>query len=405
MDVSIYQTERLKKLLPALREFVREEIIPQEPHLLHQSFKDAQPILQALRQKVQKAGWWNLHLPEDLGGMGLTLLEFAHVSEVLAATPYGHYCFNAQAPDIGNSELLMHAATQDQKLEFLLPLTKGEIRSCFSMTEPDSAGSNPIHLKTTAIREGNHYIINGHKWFTSSHDGSAFAIAMVTTNPEHPNPYARASMIIVPTNTPGFTRVRNISIMGHEGDGWMSHAEVKYDNCKVPVENLLGVEGGGFALAQVRLGPGRIHHAMRWIGISERALEMMCRRAAARELAPGVPLASKQTIQNYIAESRAKINAARLMVLHTAQQIDAHGTKSARDMISMIKYFCSEIMLDVVDKAIQVHGALGMTDDTVLSFWYRHERAAKIYDGPDETHKAVVARQEMKSLNLTFETA
>jgi alkylation response protein AidB-like acyl-CoA dehydrogenase len=223
---------------------------------------------------------------------------------------------------------------------------------------------------------------------------------MAVTNPENTNPYARASMILVPTNTPGFINIRNIRIMGEEGDSYNSHAEIKYENCRVPAENLLGPEGAGFKLAQERLGPGRIHHCMRWIGICERAFDLMCKRAASRQIAPGEFLGHKQTIQAWIAESRASINAARLMVLQTAYQMEAEGQAAVREEISTIKFFVANVLQMVVDRAIQVHGALGVTDDTVLSYWYRHERGARIYDGPDEVHKSVVARKILKGYGL-----
>ena len=264
------------------------------------------------------------------------------------------------------------------------------------MTEPGQAGSNPVVLTTTATKDGNEYILNGHKWFTTGADGAGFAIVMAITNPLADNPYARASQIIVPTNTPGFKRVRNISVMGDEGEGWMSHAEIRFDNCRVPRSFLLGTEGEGFKIAQERLGPGRIHHCMRWIGICERAFEMMCRRAATRELQAGVMLSDKQSIQNYIAESRAEINAARLMILEAAKKIDSQGAYDARIDISLIKFYAAGVLQNVLDRALQVHGALGMSDDTLLSFWYRHERAGRIYDGADEVHKSRAARLILK---------
>jgi alkylation response protein AidB-like acyl-CoA dehydrogenase len=297
-------------------------------------------------------------------------------------------------------ELLHKFGTEHQKKTFMEPLMNGEIRSCFSMTEPGFAGSNPVLMSTSAVREGEEYAINGHKWFTSAADGASFAIVMAVTNPDNANPYARASMIIVPTSTPGFINVRNIRIMGEEGDSYNSHAELKYENCRVPVQNLLGPEGAGFKLAQERLGPGRIHHCMRWIGICERTFDLMCKRAASRQIAPGEFLGQKQTIQTWIAESRASINAARLMVLHTAYQMEAEGQAAVREEISTIKFFVANVLQTVVDRAIQVHGALGVTDDTVLSYWYRHERGARIYDGPDEVHKSVVARKILKGYGL-----
>ncbi|HVI03690.1 MAG TPA: acyl-CoA dehydrogenase family protein, partial [Enhygromyxa sp.] len=274
-----------------------------------------------------------------------------------------------------------------------------EVRSCFAMTEPDKAGSNPVWLSTTARREGDEFVIDGHKWFTTAADGAAFAIVMAVTEPDAAA-HARASMLIVPTDTPGFERVRNIPIMGEAGHGWASHAEVRFTSCRVPAANMLGFPGAGFLIAQARLGPGRIHHCMRWIGICERAFDMMCRRAATRELAPGKLLGEKQTIQNWIAESRAEIDAARLAVLHAAWRIDAVGQKAARVEVSAIKFHVARVLRDVLERAIQTHGALGITDDTVLSFFYRHERGAQIYDGPDEVHKAVVAREILRGYGL-----
>ena len=315
---------------------------------------------------------------------------------ILGASPYGHYCFNCQAPDAGNMELLLEFGTDEQKEKYLTPLIAGDIRSCFAMTEPEFAGSNPTMMGTTAQREGEEYFINGHKWFTSSADGAAFAIAMVVTDPEGKDRYSRATQIIVPFDNPGFEFIRNISIMGEKGAGWHSHAEVRFNNCRVPATNVLGVEGAGFALAQKRLGPGRIHHCMRWMGICERAFDMMCTRAATRVIAPGKTLGDKQTIQNWIAESRSEINAARLMVRDTAHKIDTVGASETREEISIIKFYCANILQKVLDRAIQVHGALGITDDMILSSWYRLERGARIYDGADEVHKSRVARDILK---------
>jgi acyl-CoA dehydrogenase len=296
-------------------------------------------------------------------------------------------------------ELLELAGSEHQKKSWLRPLRKGEIRSCFSMTEPEHAGSNPTWMDTRAVLEGGQWTIDGHKWFTSAADGAAFAVVMAVTDPEAA-PHLRASMILVPTDTPGFELVRNISVMGHAGEGWPTHAEIRYTRCRVPEENLLGGRGAGFALAQERLGPGRIHHCMRWIGICERAFEMMCQRAASRELSPGKPLATRQTVQEWIADSRAGIDAARLMVLHAAWKMQRQGQREARVEISTIKFVVANVLQDVLDRAVQVHGALGVTDDTPLAFWYRHERAARIYDGPDEVHKSVVARRVLRGFGV-----
>jgi alkylation response protein AidB-like acyl-CoA dehydrogenase len=403
---TIFATERVAELLPKIRAFITEEIIPVEAAYLQGSFRSVEPRLQELRAQVKQRGWWAPHLPTHFsskeGGMGLTLTEFGHLSEELGRSPLGHYTFNCQAPDIGNMELLHQFATPEQHTRWLQPLMRGEIRSCFSMTEPEFAGSNPVMMATTAVREGDEYVINGHKWFTSSADGAAFAIVMAVTDPEAA-PHKRASMIIVPTETPGFKLVRNIRIMGEEGDGYSSHAEIRYENCRVPASNLVGAEGKGFELAQLRLGPGRIHHCMRFIGICERAFEMMCSYAVKREIAPGKPLASRQTVQRWIAESRAEIDAARLMTLNTAHGIDAHGAPAMRQEISTIKFFVANVLDRVLDRAVQTHGALGITDDTPLSYWYRHERGARIYDGADEVHQSSLARHILKQYGYTSE--
>jgi alkylation response protein AidB-like acyl-CoA dehydrogenase len=293
-------------------------------------------------------------------------------------------------------EILIEHGTTGQKEQFLRPLLAGEIRSCFAMTEPEHPGSNPTWMSTTAVSDGSDYVIHGNKWFTTGADEAAFAIVMAVTNPEAGR-HRRASQIIVPTDTPGFKLVRNISVMGERGNGWASHGEVAFDNVRVPKRNLLGEEGAGFAIAQERLGPGRIHHCMRWIGICERAFDLMCRYAGLREVAPGRPLADQQTIQNWVAESRAEINAARLMVLDAAHKIDQAGTYAARDEISLIKFHVAGVLQAVLDRAIQVHGGLGMTDELPLAYWFRHERAARIYDGPDEVHKRSVARRILSS--------
>lgn len=394
--VDIFATDKLKKLLPKYKAFVEKELYPLEIAMVNIPFHEAEPILRQKRELAKQQKLWAPYLPKKEGGAGLNLTEFGQISEILGTTPFGHYTFNCQAPDIGNIELLHQHASASLRKKFLEPLVHGEIRSCFSMTEPGLAGSNPVHMETMAKREGQEYVINGTKWFTTAADGSAFAIVMANTNPSA-SPYERASMIVVPTDTKGFNLVRNIPIMGEAGEGYMSHAEIEYNDCRVPVTNIIGKEGTGFLLAQERLGPGRIHHCMRWIGICERAFKLMCQRAKTRDMGDGQMLGDKQTIQNWIAESRAEINAARYMVLHTAYKIDQEGAKAARQEISTIKFFVADVLMKVLDRSIQTHGALGITDDTLLSFWYRHERGARIYDGPDEVHKQSLARSILKN--------
>ena len=380
----------------AIQDFVESSLFSLEDSFFeHGSFKALLPKLNELRSEVKALGWWAPHMPIEVGGMGLSLVELAKMGEILGQSPLGHYVFGCQAPDAGNMEVLHQFGSPEQQSEFLKPLVAGRIRSCFSMTEPDFAGSNPVNLGTSAIRDGDHYVINGHKWFTTGADGASFAIVMAVTNPNEQK-HLRASQIIVPLDLNGVERVRNISIMGENGEDWFSHSEMRYTNVRVPVSNRIGGEGFGFMIAQKRLGPGRIHHCMRWIGICERALSLMCRRAATRELDIGVHLSDKQTIQNWIAESRAEINASRLLVMQAAQTIDKAGSSAARKEVSIIKFFVADVLHRVLDRAIQTHGALGITDETPLSFWYRHERGARIYDGPDEVHKARVARLELK---------
>ena len=386
-------TDILPDLLLRVRQFIDSEVVPIEKLLISLPWTEVEPLLDRKREDVKEAGLWGLALPVECGGQGLSLAEFGRVSEVLGRTPGGHYAFGCQAPDMGNMELLIHSGTQAQRDRYLLPLTRGEIRSCFAMTEPEHAGSNPTWMSTSAVRDGDEYVINGHKWFTTAAEGASFAILMAVTNPEAESRHQRASQIIVDLDTPGFHIERNISVMGEAHGGWNSHAEVWFENVRVPVDNLIGEEGKGFALAQYRLGPGRIHHCMRWIGICERAFDIMCSRAAQREVAPGRLLGSQGMVQAWIAESRAEIDASRLMVLETARKIDTEGVFAARDEISIIKFYVADVLMRVLDRALQTLGGLGMSDDTPIAYWYRHERASRIYDGPDEVHKMSVARR------------
>ncbi len=383
-------------LLAQIRAFRDEYLLPLEPQLLQEGVAPLLPRLAELRRLARTLGIWAPHLPPELGGHGLSLTEFARVSEELGRTPLGHYTLNCNAPDIGNQELLLHHGSPAQQATYLAPLARGEVRSAYAMTEPEHAGSNPVWLSTTARRAGDDYVINGHKWFVTGFEGAAFMIVMAITNPDAPKLHQRASQIIVPRGAAGVEHVRKIRIMGETGDDWASHSELRFAECRVPVSNRIGAEGSGFALAQERLGPGRVHHCMRWIGVCERVFDLMCAYAAKRELAPGKPLIQQQAVQHAIADRRADIAAARLLVMDTAQKIESRGAHGARVEISLIKFFAANVLQRVLDSAIQVHGGLGVTDDTLLSFWYRHERAARIYDGADEVHKTVVARQVMK---------
>lgn len=392
---------RIEPVLERVRTFLTEEVYPLEIELARRGFKASLPLLKEKRARVKAMGLWAPQLPAEVGGMGLNLLEFAFVSETLGRSPLGHYLFNCQAPDAGNMEILLKYGTDEQKSRYLHPLAAGEIRSCFSMTEPDLPGSNPTWMATTARKDGSDYVINGHKWFATSADGASFAVCMAVTNPEA-EPHMRASQIIVPTDAPGFRLVRNIPVMGHAGEDYISHGEIEYTDCRVPQTNLLGPEGAGFVIAQERLGPGRIHHCMRWMGICERAFDLMCDRAAKREIAPGRPLGTRQIIQEWIAESRAEIHAARLMILHAAWKIEHTSFYDAREEVSLIKFYAANVLGRVLDRALQVHGGLGVTDDTPLAGFYRHERAARIYDGADEVHKTTVARRILRRYGLNI---
>jgi acyl-CoA dehydrogenase len=381
--------ESVRPLLDKVERFVAEHVMPAESMLAH-GFDEA--ALRPLRARCKAEGLWGPQIPKELGGLGLGLVEHGLVSERLGRSPLGHYVFGAQAPDAGNLEILHKYGTPEQKARWLEPLAKGELRSCFSMTEPENPGSNPTLLSCAARRDGSDYVIDGHKWFTSSADGAAFAIVMAVTNPDAP-PHGRASMIIVPTDSAGFELTRNIPIMGDAGKGWASHGEIWYRGVRVPQSNRLGPEGSGFLIAQERLGPGRIHHCMRWVGICERVFDTMCRHVTRRKIDDDKTLASRQIAQAWIAEARAEIDASRLMVLNAAWTIENKGFSAAREQVSLIKFYVAGVMLRLVDRAIQLHGALGITSDTVLAHYYVHERGARIYDGPDEVHKMVVAKR------------
>ncbi len=355
---------------------------------------------------MRRQGLWAAHLPPELGGMGYGQVRLGLMHEILGQTPYGPVVFGNNAPDSGNAELLAvgiaQSGRQDQREQWLLPLLEGRLRSGFSMTEPGTAGSDPTLLATRAVRDGDEYVINGRKWFTTNGSVADFLIVMAVTDPDV-HPYQGSSMIVVPVDTPGVEIVRDVATMedptapyGRFGN----HAEIDYHDVRVPVANLIGAEGGGFALAQARLGPGRIHHCMRWLGQSRRAFDMLCERAVSRH-AFGSALAEKQTVQNWVADSLAQMSAARLMTLHAAWKMDREGPAAARNEIAMIKYFGAGVLYDVVDRAIQVHGALGYSCDLPLEAMYRAARAARIYDGPDEVHRQTVARRTLRTYSPT----
>ncbi len=348
--------------------------------------------LTAIRAKAREEGLWNLFMPDKRFGPGLTNWEYGLICEEMGRSPLAApMVFNCAAPDTGNMEILAEHGTPEQRERWLEPLLEGRIRSCFSMTEPEVAGSDPTLLQATAVLDGDEWVINGLKWFTTGAVGAEVAIAMVVTDPDAPA-HGRASMICVPTDAPGFNMLRAVPVMGHDkGPG---HCEIRYEDCRVPADYLLGERGGGFAIAQDRLGPGRIHHCMRAIGSAERGLEMMCRRANQR-VAFGGPLADKQFVQEDIATSRMEIDQARLLTLYAAWKMDTEGKRAARQAISAIKVVAANMVMDVLDRAMQVHGALGMTDDTPIAALWRFSRMLRLADGPDEVHKMVLARREI----------
>jgi acyl-CoA dehydrogenase len=392
-----FSTEpEFQEKLDWMRKFVKEEVWPLE--VIETDLAGFGRLIKPLQDEVKARGLWATHLPPEHGGQGYGQVKLGLMHEIEGSSSlFAPMVFGNQAPDSGNSEILALYGTEQQKQKWLRRLLDGEYRSAFSMTEPPpGAGADPTMLRTTARREGDEWVINGHKWFTSNAMVADFLIVMAVTEPENDNKYARASMIIVPKGAPGLNIARNIPNMvsEHEPFGF-GHSEVFYDNCRVPIENLLGPEGQGFLIAQARLGPGRIHHCMRWLGVGRRAFDMLCEWSLQRETFGG-PLARKQTVQNWIADSAAEMQAARLMTLHAAWKIDQDGPTAARKDISMIKFFGARVLHDVIDRAIQVHGALGFSSDLPLEMMYRAARAARIYDGPDEVHRVTVARQILR---------
>src|SRR4051794_21780716 len=391
---------RVVELRDRIRAFMDEHVYPNEAEVLRamdeevtQGSDTAYPaILVGIREKAKSDGLWNLFMPDSEHGVGLTNWEYGVLCEEMGRSPaVAPMAFNCSAPDTGNSEILAEHGTPEQKERWLQALLDGEIRSCFSMTEPEVAGSDPTTLQTRAELDGEEWVINGHKWFTSGAVGASVAIVMCVTEPDA-HPYARASMILVPTDNPGFGLVRPVSVMGHSGGP--GHCEIRYEGCRVPASSILGARGAGFVIAQDRLGPGRIHHCMRAIGTAERAIELMCRRANERETFGG-KLAEKQFVQDFVAKSRMEVDQARLLTLSAAWQMDTEGKRAARQAISMIKVVAANVVMDVLDRAIQVHGALGMSDDTPLAWMWRFSRMLRVADGPDEVHKMVIARREL----------
>jgi acyl-CoA dehydrogenase len=391
-------SSRVQELRERIRAFLDEHMYPREAEILAAVDSEVGPgvaypeVLVELRDRARREGLWNLFMPGEGDGCRLSNVEYGVLCEEMGRSPaLAPMIFNCAPPDSGNVEILAEHGSEEQRQRWLEPLLAGEIRSCFSMTEPDVAGSDPTLLQASAERDGDSWVLNGHKWFSTGANGADVSLVMCVTDPAAP-PHKRASILLVPLDTPGLELVRLVPVMGHAaGPG---HGEIRYRDCRVPAGSLLGARGGGFAIAQDRLGPGRIHHCMRAIGTSERAIELICRRANERQ-AFGGPLGEKQFVQDFVALSRIEVEQARLLTMLAAWKMDTVGKRAARQEISMIKVVAANVAMIVLDRAIQVHGALGMTDDVPLSFLWRYSRQLRLVDGADEVHKMSVARREL----------
>jgi alkylation response protein AidB-like acyl-CoA dehydrogenase len=388
IDFSLSQEQR--EIVEKTERFMEEFIYPAEAEYSEEKgFPEER--MRELQQKVKQWGLWAPHLPKEAGGLGMGMVTLGLINEILGRSPIAPRAFGTNAPDSGNQELLWLAGTPEQKEKYLKPSVAGDIYTAFAMTEPEYSGSDPTRMGTTAVLDGDEWVINGHKWFSTGAGRAAFIIVMAVTDPDAPL-HRRASMLIVERGTPGMEIVRDIPVMG---DSLGGHSEIVFRNCRVPRENLLGERGKGFKLAQMRLGPGRITHAMRWIGVMNRSFEMMLAYAQKRETR-GKKLAEWQTIQNYIADSYADIQTSRMLTLHAAWKMDRG--EDVRKEISLIKFYGANALHRVIDRAIQVHGALGFSKDTPLEAFYREARAARIYDGVDEVHRVVVAKLLLKEI-------
>jgi acyl-CoA dehydrogenase len=382
-----------------MREIVRHQIEPLDLVKPQMSRESYQLVTAPLKQQVKDRCLWAGHLDPELGGQGMGQVRLALMHEILGRTPSAPEIFGNQAPDSGNGELLAVGADDEQKDRWLWPLLAGDLTSSFSLTEPHSAGSDPTQITTTARLDGDEYVIDGEKWFASNARLADFVLAMVVTEPDGA-PYERASMIVIERDTPGMDIIRDVPTMDHPypgpGDQHIGgHAHIRFTGCRVPARNLIGRPGEGFLLAQKRLSAGRIHHAMRWIGMCGRAFDMMCERAVSRTL-HGKPLADKQFVQDFIAESAIEIQAARLLTLQAAWNWDRFGSSATRVQIAQVKYWCAGVLFRVIDRAIQVHGALGYSSDLPLEHMYRSARNYRISDGADEVHKSFIARHLVK---------
>ena len=390
---------RTEELRGRLAEFIDGQVTPAEAVYAEQVAASGDPhfhppVMEDLKAAARARGLWNLFLPESEYGAGLTNLEYAPLCELMGQSPLSQEATNCSAPDTGNMEALVKFATPLQVEQFLRPLLDGTTRSCFAMTEPWVASSDATNIRSRITRDGDHYVINAHKWWTSGAASSrcTFAILMGVSDPDADR-HRRHSMVIVPFDTPGVTVVRSLPVFGHDAGG--GHCETLFEDVRIPKEYLLGEEGGGFAIAQARLGPGRIHHCMRAIGMAEKALRLMCERTQQR-VAFGKPIADQGTIQAQIAESRIEIEQARLLTMKAAWLMDTVGAKGARIEIAAIKVVAARLATTVIDRAIQAFGAAGVSDDWPLASMYTHARTLHIVDGPDAVHLQQIARRELR---------
>ncbi|MGH2675801.1 MAG: acyl-CoA dehydrogenase family protein [Actinomycetota bacterium] len=387
MDFAI--PPELEDLRRRVAAFVRDEVVPVEPRAEEGELEE---VLDGLRRRARELGLWTPHLPPEWGGLGVGPLGMALISQECGAEPLASLAINAMAPDEGNMHLLLHAGTEEQKERYLRPLAAAETRSCFAMTERDVSGSDPTALRSRATEDGGDWVLDGEKWFISGAAFAAFAIVVAVTDPVAESPSGRHSLFLVDADNPGWRVVREIPVMGTEMPG--GHCEVRLESCRVPAEAMLGQRGRGLALAQARLGPARLAHAMRWIGTAQRALDLAAGRALERE-SFGRPLGEHQAVQWPLADSAIQLYAARLMVLHAAWKLERG--EDARQEVSLVKVFVSEALGEIVDRAIQIHGSLGYSGDLPLERFYRDARAARIYDGPSEVLRMVIARNLLRA--------
>ena len=391
-------TKKVTDLVVRLEDFMDKHVYPVEKEY-EDYFKTTDnlwkspPLMTELKEKAKQAELWNLFLPESERGAGLTNLEYAPLAEVMGRVTWGSEVFNCTAPDTGNMEVIDRYGSEEQKEQWLEPLLRGEIRSCFSMTEPEVASSDATNIESPIVLDGDEYVINGRKWWSSGamNEACKIIIFMGKTDPDNPDRHKQQSMILIPMDTPGITIIRPLSVFNYV-DPPFGHAEISFDNVRVPKTNMILGPGRGFEIAQGRLGPGRIHHCMRLIGVAKRALELMCQRAENR-IAFGRPLSFQGSVRESIALSASEIEQSRLLTLMAADKMDRYGNKEASDLISMIKVVCPRMACEVIDRAIQIHGAGGLSDDFFLAGAYSYARTLRLADGPDEVHLSSLAKK------------